>query len=49
MPGGTGMTGLEPMHPGELLRDDVLPALGISKTAAAEHLGISRARRCTTC
>ena len=31
-----------PMHPGELLREDVLPALGITQTVAARHLGISR-------
>ena len=31
-----------PMHPGELLREDVLPALGITQTVAAKHLGISR-------
>ena len=31
-----------PAHPGELLRDAVLPALKISVTAAARHLGISR-------
>ncbi|MDZ7790140.1 MAG: HigA family addiction module antitoxin [Xanthomonadales bacterium] len=42
MAGDTDLTGLEPMHPGELLREDILPALGISKTAVAEHLGISR-------
>ncbi|MDZ7711683.1 MAG: hypothetical protein U5L06_00505 [Rhodovibrio sp.] len=49
MAGDTDLTGLEPMHPGELLREDILPALGISKTAVAEHLGILRARRCTNC
>ena len=42
MAGDTELTGLEPMHPGELLREDVLPAFGISKMAVAEHLGISR-------
>lgn len=42
MAGDTELTGLEPMHPGELLREDVLPALGISKTAVAQHLRISR-------
>jgi len=31
-----------PTHPGEVLREDVLPALGLSKTAVAEALGISR-------
>ncbi len=32
-----------PPHPGETLREDVLPALGLSVTAAAEQLGITRA------
>ena len=36
------LNGLAPMHPGELLREDVLPALGLSKTAVARRLGISR-------
>jgi antitoxin HigA-1 len=31
-----------PSHPGELLRDEILPALGRSKTAVAALLGISR-------
>jgi addiction module HigA family antidote len=31
-----------PPHPGETLREDVLPALGLSVTDAAEQLGISR-------
>lgn len=31
-----------PTHPGELLRDDVLPATGRSKTEIARMLGISR-------
>ena len=34
--------GLPPMHPGELLREDILPALGKSKTEIAGLLGISR-------
>jgi antitoxin HigA-1 len=34
--------GLPPMHPGELLRDDILPALNRSKTEIARLLGISR-------
>ncbi|MGH9382114.1 MAG: HigA family addiction module antitoxin [Thermoanaerobaculia bacterium] len=34
--------GLPPMHPGELLREDVLPALGRSKVEIARLLGISR-------
>lgn len=32
-----------PPHPGLTLRDDVLPALGLNVTQAAEQLGISRA------
>jgi antitoxin HigA-1 len=32
----------EPPHPGAVLRDDVLPAMRISTTAAANALGISR-------
>ena len=31
-----------PPHPGLTLRDDVLPALGITVTAAAEQLGVTR-------
>lgn len=34
--------GLEPTHPGEILRADVLPALGLPVSVAAKHLGISR-------
>ena len=29
-------------HPGETLRDDVLPALGLSVTDAARELGVTR-------
>ncbi len=32
-----------PPHPGETLRDDVLPALGLSVTEAADQLGVTRA------
>ncbi len=32
-----------PPHPGETLREDVLPALGLTVTEAAEQLGVSRA------
>ena len=32
----------QPTHPGALLREDVLPALRISATEAAEKLGVSR-------
>jgi addiction module HigA family antidote len=31
-----------PAHPGELLREEVLPALGLTVTAAAKILGVSR-------
>ncbi len=31
-----------PPHPGLALRDDVLPALGLGVTQAAEQLGVSR-------
>ncbi len=31
-----------PPHPGETLREDVLPALGLSVTQAAEALGVTR-------
>ena len=32
----------QPTHPGALLREDVLPALRIGVTEAAEKLGVSR-------
>ena len=35
-------SGLPPMHPGELLREDVLPALGRPVSEIAGLLGISR-------
>ena len=31
-----------PPHPGETLREDILPALGLSVTKAAEQLNVSR-------
>ena len=31
-----------PPHPGLTIRDDVLPALGLNVTQAAEELGVSR-------
>jgi addiction module HigA family antidote len=33
---------IKPLHPGELLREDVIPALGKSKSEIARLLGISR-------
>ena len=34
--------GLPLVHPGEILKEDVLPAVGLSVTAAAKALGVSR-------
>jgi antitoxin HigA-1 len=34
--------GLRPVHPGSILREDVLPALGRSKVEIAHLLGVSR-------
>ncbi|MBI2801845.1 MAG: HigA family addiction module antidote protein [Gammaproteobacteria bacterium] len=31
-----------PTHPGEILREDILPALNVSVTDAAKELGIAR-------
>jgi addiction module HigA family antidote len=36
------LKGLRPVHPGELLREDVLPALGLPKAQIARLLGVSR-------
>jgi addiction module HigA family antidote len=35
-------SGLPAMHPGELLREDVIPALGRTRTDIARLLGVSR-------
>jgi len=37
-----------PVHPGEILREDVLGELGLSVGDAAARLGVSRAARATT-
>ncbi len=34
--------GLRAVHPGEILREDVIPALRLSKSDIAAHLGVSR-------
>lgn len=34
--------GIRPTHPGEILREDVLPALGKPKAEIARNLGVSR-------
>ncbi|CAA2143726.1 MULTISPECIES: HigA family addiction module antitoxin [Methylobacterium] len=31
-----------PTHPGEILRDDILPALNMPVSTAARHLGVTR-------
>lgn len=36
------LAGLQPAHPGELLRAEVIPGSGLTKTAFAKRLGISR-------
>ena len=33
---------IAPMHPGELIREDLIPALGVFKTELARSLGIFR-------
>jgi len=34
--------GLPPVHPGEILKEDILPSVGLSVAAAAKALGVSR-------
>lgn len=34
--------GLPPVHPGEIIREDILPEVSLSVTAAARALGVSR-------
>jgi addiction module HigA family antidote len=34
--------GMRPIHPGEVLREDILPDTGLTITAAAEALKVSR-------
>ena len=36
-----------PPHPGESLREDVLPAIGMSVSGLARHLGYSRGQLST--
>jgi addiction module HigA family antidote len=35
-------SGLPPVHPGEILKEDILLSVGLSVTAAAKALGVSR-------
>src|SRR5580658_5901494 len=34
--------GLPLVHPGEIIKEDILPSVGLSVTAAAKALGVSR-------
>jgi addiction module HigA family antidote len=34
--------GLPAVHPGEIIKEDILPSIGLSVTAAAKALGVSR-------
>jgi addiction module HigA family antidote len=34
--------GLPAVHPGEVIREDIMPAVNLSVTAAAKSLGVSR-------
>jgi addiction module HigA family antidote len=34
--------GLPSVHPGEIIKEDILPSVGLSVTAAAKALGVSR-------
>lgn len=34
--------GLPPVHPGEIIKQDILPSAGLTVTAAAKALGVSR-------
>ncbi|MFT4570735.1 MAG: addiction module HigA family antidote [Hyphomicrobiaceae bacterium] len=38
----TGERKVRPTHPGEMLREDFLPDFGLTVTAAAQALGVSR-------
>ncbi len=42
MAGNPLLRGLRPVHPGEHLREDILPALGKPKAEIARLLGVSR-------
>jgi len=33
---------VRPVHPGEIIKQDILPSVGLSVTAAAKALGVSR-------
>jgi antitoxin HigA-1 len=37
------LPGFEPPHPGDYIRQDVLPSLGMTIKDLADHLGVNRA------
>ena len=37
-----GLPAFQPAHPGEILREDVLPGLDLPRAKLAQHLGVSR-------
>ena len=39
---GARRNALPPLHPGEIIREDILPEMGLSVTATAKALGVSR-------
>jgi len=42
IPAANDAPAFEPPHPGEILREDVLPAAGFTPAEAARRLGVSR-------
>ena len=38
----TGELAFKPPHPGEVLREDILPAISMSRAKLAERLGVSK-------
>ncbi len=38
----SGDLGFAPPHPGEYLKEDILPALGMNAATLAKHLGVSK-------
>lgn len=42
MPNEIETIGFTPPHPGEYLREDILPTLGLNVTELAKHLGVTR-------
>jgi addiction module HigA family antidote len=40
--GSKSFTAPAPVHPGEIIKEDILPSVGMSVTSAAKGLGVSR-------